>query len=429
MPNRLFPNPDRSRINRRSFVFTSCATCLHSSGFLSTVRGETDSKESKKVAAVVTVYRTNSHADVLIGKILEGWKQDGGVGPSLKVVSMYVDQTGSDDLSLGLSKKHGFRLCKTIRESLELDTGTVAVDGVLSIGEHGNYPVNPLGQHLYPRRRFFSEIAQVFEERGRVVPVFNDKHPGPEWQDTVWMAERARALNVPWMAGSSLTVGERTPDATLPFGSSLQSCIAVGYSGLDIYGFHTLDFLQSIIERRATKRQGVERVQGLPLSMLRSLLDNNRIDQEVLRLTLASSGTSLDRLLENAQSMDSKQHALFVIKYLDGLVVPVLMLGSYAKSISVGWRDGVNKLLVTRAEEKSEPRYPHFAYLLKGIEQMIHSGNPAYPVERTLLAAGILDRGLHSLQSGREQETPELQIDYQPIDYPNAPNLDLLKTY
>jgi len=342
---------------------------------------------------------------------------------------MYVDQTGSDDLSLGLSRKYGFRLCKTIQESLELDTGTVAVDGVLSIGEHGNYPVNPLGQHLYPRRRFFSEIAQVFEERGHIVPVFNDKHPGPEWQDCFWMAERARALKIPWMAGSSLTVGERTPNVTLPFGTSLQSCIAVGYSGLDIYGFHTLDFLQCIVERRATKQQGVQRVQGLPVSMLQSLLDSNRIDQEVLRLTLASSGTSLDRILSNAQAMDSKQHALFVIQYLDGLVVPVLMLGSYAKSISVGWRDGANKLLVTRAEEKSEPRYPHFAYLLKGIEQMIHSGNPAYPVERTLLAAGILDRGLHSLQSGREQETPELQIDYQPIDYPNAPNLDLLKTY
>ncbi len=429
MPNRLVPDPNRRMTSRRAFVFTSVATGLHSSGFLPSVRGATDSSTFKRIAAVVTVYRKNSHADVLVGKILEGWKQDGGVGPSLKLVSMYVDQIGSDDLSMGLSKKHGFRLCKTIRESIELDTGNVSVDGVLSVGEHGNYPVNPLGQHLYPRRRFFSEITQVFEDRGRVVPVFNDKHPGPELQDAVWMAERARALKIPWMAGSSLTVGERTPDVTLPFGSSLQSCIAVGYSGLDIYGFHTLDFLQCIVERRVTKHQGVERVHGLPLSMLRSFLNNNHIDQELLHLTLASSGTSLDRILADAQSLDSNQHALFVIRYLDGLVVPVLMLDSYAKSISIGWRDGANKLLVTRAEEKPEPRYPHFAYLLKGIEQMIYTGKPAYPVERTLIAAGILDRGLRSLQLGREQETPELQIDYTPIDYPNAPKIDLLKTY
>ena len=49
------------------------------------------------------------------------------------------------------------------------------MDAVLIIGEHGAYPYNEFGQHLYPRYRFFKEVTRVFREDGRAVPVFNDK--------------------------------------------------------------------------------------------------------------------------------------------------------------------------------------------------------------------------------------------------------------
>ena len=171
--------------------------------------------QKKKVAGVVTVYRKKSHADVLIGKILQGWQQDGGMGPDLELVSLYVDQYPPEDMSVELAQKHGFRLCKTIQEALTLGGDRIEVDGVLSIGEHGDYPWNEFGQHLYPRKRFFEEITDAMSKFGRVVPVFNDKHPGPEWKDALWMAERAKELQLPWMAGSSLTVSFRTPDADL----------------------------------------------------------------------------------------------------------------------------------------------------------------------------------------------------------------------
>ena len=35
----------------------------------------------------------------------------------------------------------------------------VAVDGILAIGEHGDYPINAKGQRLYPRRHFWEQIA------------------------------------------------------------------------------------------------------------------------------------------------------------------------------------------------------------------------------------------------------------------------------
>ena len=72
--------------------------------------------DTMKVAAIISEYRPGSHADVIVGKILEGWQQNGGPGPNLKIVSLYADQVPEGDLSRGLAKKHGFRLAKTIDE-------------------------------------------------------------------------------------------------------------------------------------------------------------------------------------------------------------------------------------------------------------------------------------------------------------------------
>lgn len=376
----------------------------------------------KKVAAVVTIYRYNSHADVILGKILEGWKQDGGVGPNLELVSLYVDQFPADDMSRKLAEKHGFRLCSTIEEALTLGGNRVVVDGVISIGEHGDYPWNEKEQHLYPRRRFFAAIADTFEKCGRVVPVFNDKHPGPQWTDAIWMYERATELSIPWMAGSSLPVSYRQPDQNLDWQDEVSACVAIGYSGLDIYGFHTLDFMQCLLERRQGGERGVEWVQSLPTSKIEEFLQQGFIDAKLLDDALAVTGGDRTALRMNPPA----DGALFVIQYRDGLNVPVLMLPGIAQGIGTALRTRSGKVIATRAEERPDPRHPHFAYLLKGIETMFHTGKPTYPVERSLLTAGMLDRLLTSrYQQGRRLETPELAIGYKPVDYSYAPHIEL----
>ena len=111
----------------------------------------------KKVAAIVTEYRRWSHADVIVGKMLEGFLHDGKEKPNLRVVSMYVDQFPKSDLSRDLAKKYDFKICESISEALTLGGNKLAVEGVICIGEHGKYPTNDKGQTLYPRRRFFEK--------------------------------------------------------------------------------------------------------------------------------------------------------------------------------------------------------------------------------------------------------------------------------
>src|SRR5947207_4403495 len=95
----------------------------------------------KKVAAVVTEYRKWSHADVILRNLLDGYP-DGKTRPEMQLVSLYTDQVPKGDMSRDLARKHGFTISESIADALTLGTCGLAVEAVLSIGEHGTYPDN-----------------------------------------------------------------------------------------------------------------------------------------------------------------------------------------------------------------------------------------------------------------------------------------------
>ncbi len=377
----------------------------------------------KSVAAVVTIYHHNSHADVLLTKILEGWKHDGGPGPALKLASVYIDQPKASEFGRELCRKHGVPIFDTIEQAVTNGGKSIPVDGVLSIGEHGNYPHNEIGQHLYPRRRFMEEITAAFEKHGRIVPVFNDKHLGPVWADAKWMYERARKLKIPYMAGSSLPVGYRTAKIQLPPESEIEAAVGIAYGGLEVYGFHALEFYQYHVERRWGAERGVKAVRFLEGPALWRAVDDGVISKQALEAAFAAVPKS-----GQPDMRQDKQAGLFLFEYVDGFTGAVLYL-TCVGGTSIGVKlKGKPQPIATAFDERTEPRYPHFAYLLKAIELMVHTGQPTYPVERTLLTSGILDHALNSrAQGGKRLETPELEIKYQPVDYPHAPQVDLLK--
>jgi len=377
--------------------------------------------KTKSIAAVVTIYQPGSHADVRIGKILEGWKQDEGVGPALTLASLYVDQYPSADLARRMAKKHSVPIFDSIEKAVTVGTNAIPVDGVISIGEHGSYPSNRKGQHLYPRRRFFTEITDTFRKYERVTPVFSDKHLGPVWSDAKWMYDRAKQIGAPFMAGSSLPVSFRKPAIDVPMNCEIEAAVGVGYSGLDIYGSHSLDCYQCLVERRRGGERGVVNVQCLEGEAVWDAVKSGEVPRNVFDSVLALAPRT-----EAAKIRADRDAVLFRFDYADGFRGFQFMIPTFGR-IAVGLRlKGQSKPIATQFEERIEPRHPHFAYLLKAIEQMMHSGRPTYPVERTLLTSGVLDRALTSRsQGGKKLLTPELAISYRPVDYPHAPFPDL----
>jgi hypothetical protein len=215
-----------------------------------------------RVAALVTAYYHNSHADVIVSRLLETMTlDDKGEHPALKLVSLYVDQPNGSAVGLEIARAHQIPLYKTPAEALTLGGKSLAVDGVILVGEHGRYPLSSTGQVMFPKRRLFSEILSVCDRSGRVVPVYTDKHLADNWKDAKWIYDEAHRRGMPLMAGSTLPLTWRYPPIDVPRGAHLSEIVATAYGSLEAYGYHGLEIIQCLAERRAVGETGVRSVQ------------------------------------------------------------------------------------------------------------------------------------------------------------------------
>lgn len=413
------PHPRREFLQRS---LSSAGLAWWSSPFARAFAADDPSRKKLPIAGIVTVYSPNTHADVILGKVLEGWAQDGGLGPDLKLVSLYVDQIGDNDLSAALAKKHGFVLAKTIEEALTLGGKSLAVAGVLSIGEHGQYPTVPgTEQVMYPRRRFFDEIVATFRKCGKVVPVFSDKHLSYAWSDAKHMYDTARERHIPFMAGSSVPVMWRNPSATIPIGSEITEAIALGYGPLEHYGFHSLEGLQCLMERRKGGEIGVKSVQSVQGDAIWQAEKDGRWSRALFDALVAASPSPYNGKVPRPKEM-AKDAIFYLIEYRDGTKGTVAMNTGFSHDFTcaVSLRSQPKPFTVTFLAQEDRP-FGHFEHLLRAVEHMLLTGKPAYPVERTLLTTGILDAALHSLaEKNRLLETPQLAVAYEPVDWPFA---------
>ena len=204
-----------------------------------------------RVAAIINAYFPNSHADVFMGRLLQGYRLNGkSYSPRVDVVSMYVDQFPFNDMAREQADEFSAKIYPTVAEALRCGGKRLAVDGVAVIGEHGKYPRTARGNYRYPRYRYFQEISQVYEEDGIVIPYFNDKYFAYEWEDARRMFDRVRSMKIPFMCGSTLPLTWRRPSLEYAAGVELEELLAVSFSDLEEHAYHTIELLETMAERR-----------------------------------------------------------------------------------------------------------------------------------------------------------------------------------
>lgn len=368
--------------------------------------------ERKKMAGIVTEYRHNSHADVILSRLFLTDTLDGkgNVSP-LELVSLYTDQVPQNDTSRKFSEQYRFRICDTVEQALTLGTDKLAVDGVMLIAEHGNYPKSAVGQTEFPKRRLFEQVVSVFRKTGRVVPVFMDKHLSDNWTDIDWIYRTAREMKIPMMAGSSIPVAWRIPANDVTRGDSLKEVVVLSYHTLDAYGFHAVELAQGLVERRKGGETGVAACQSLSGEKVWAALKANAVDPELLKS--ATAALSMPRAPRDQWEKLVKDPLLCTIEYRDGLKVHILTLNGAVAEWSAAWRDPKGAVRASLFDNQDARPFMHFTFLLHGVEQMMLTGKPAWPVERTLYTSGTLD-ALHISRTsdGTRIETPYLNLPY-----------------
>jgi len=382
----------------------------------------------KRIAVITTVYRYLSHAQHITDRFLLGYPHNGEWRrPDMKVASLYVDQKPPGDQSAERAREFGFEIYPTIPEALRCGGDRLAVDAVLSIGEHGDYPQNEKGQILYPRYEFFKQCVEVFEKDGRAVPVYNDKHLSYSFEKAKWMVEASRRLKFPMLAGSSLPVTWRLPDLELPLDCEIESVLMVGEGrGSDAMDFHALEAMQCMIERRKGGETGVKAVQMIEDDAVWKAGEEGRWSKELLTAALSRSDTPQGWTLIDGRTQDLvgsgelpklvKHPAAYFIEYRDGLRTTLLMLDGALGDFNFAARvRGIPGLASTQFFLTPIPNVTYSACLVSKIEEMFETGRAPYPVERTLLVSGILEACLTSrLQNHQRLETPQLAVRYRP---------------
>ena len=368
-----------------------------------------------RVAAICTIYYPWSHADAIVTKFLKGMSTDEGFfPPEVEVVSLYIDHILDNDIGVGLAEECGVPVYPSIRRALHAGGKELGVDAVLLVGEHGDYPWNERGRHMYPRRFFFEQIAGVFAESGRSVPVFNDKHFAYDFADARWMWERAAELEIPLMAGSCLPLAWRRPWLEHDKGTVIDTALAVGYGGIEAYGYHTLEAMQRMIERRSGGESGVVAVQCLEGDEVWRARDRGDFDGELAEAICATVGTRREGLMEDV----CEKPAVFLMEHADGLRTVALMLNGYLNDWAYGARVG-GRIEATEFFLQPDGPGANFGYLCRNIQNFFASGVAPYAPARTLLTTGIIDAAMNSrYEEHRRIETPWLDIAYESYDEP-----------
>ena len=415
--------------NRRDFLGTLAAT---SSGslFLPEIHAEELAQTPrKKLAVITTEWRYHSHAWHMAERFLVGYPINGRWHrPAFDVVSAYVDQFPEKDLARKRSSEFGFKIYPSIAETLRCGGDKMAVDAVLIIGEHGDYPKTEFEQTKYPRYEFFKQVTDVYRKDGKTAPVFNDKHLSWKWDWAKEMVEISRELNFAFCAGSSLPVTWRMPAIEMPLGQEVEELMSVAIGGIDSYDFHALEVIQCMAERRRGGETGVASMQALRGESVWKAMEtgswekggwNPRLFEACLTRshTLAQPESFSDRFPTSAQMREwVKDPIAYRFDYNDGTKATMLLMNGLVGDFTFAAKlKNQDEPLSTLFHLPPNPNVVYSASLMSKAEETFVNHKSPYPIERTLLTSGLVEAAVRSLGRGQKRlPTPYLDIRYQP---------------
>ena len=370
-----------------------------------------------RIACLVSFWgATRSHADWIVTKLIDGYWWQGAHTPSrVDVASVYMHQRQTSTLGEKVCKAKGIPVFDSVADALTLGGKDLAVDGVVIVGEHGEYPVNLKGQWLLPRWWLYEKVVRVFEQSKRSVPVFNDKHLSYDWNEAKWMFDKSRELKFPLTGGSSIPVYFRTPEIELEVETPIRTSVVVGGAADEGALFHCVDVLQAFVERRKGGETGVASVQSIRGPETWAWTERTPWAGTLLE----SVRSRLNLKPGHFQAINAPN--VTIVEYRDGTKAAIYSARgagwTYAGEIAgqteptvismLGWPGPFSQYHASNAQ-------PHW------ITELMVTGKEPFEAERLLLSTGIVANNMDSNWEngryspvGRRLETPFLDMTYR----------------
>jgi hypothetical protein len=371
-----------------------------------------------RIACLVSYWAApRSHADWIVTKLLDGYWWQGAHTPSrVDVVSVYIHQFDTSGLGQKICKAKNIPIFKTVGEAVTLGGKDLAVDGVVIVAEHGDYPTNLKGQWMLPRWWIYQQVMRIFEKSKRSVPVFNDKHLSYSWDEAKWMFDKSRELNFPLTGGSSIPVYFRKPEIELDNDTPIKASVVLGGAADEGALFHCVDVLQAFVERRKGGETGVRSVQCIRGPETWKWTERNPWAGNLLEAVRKNFS------LKQGHFQEIGQPNVCIVEYNDETKAAVFSAEdvgwTYAGEIEgrkdptiismLGWPGPFSQYHASNAQ-------PHW------ITEMMVTKKEPFNAERLLLSTGIVSYNMesnwengHYTDIGRRMETPFLNMSYRP---------------
>ncbi|HIW33892.1 MAG TPA: hypothetical protein IAA29_14010 [Candidatus Paenibacillus intestinavium] len=355
-----------------------------------------------KVCAIVTEYRYNSHAEMIIGRLFGQFEYQ----PSIEVASIYVDQFPSNDLSRGEAEKHNIMIYSSIKEAIHAVGDELA--GVLIIGEHGQYDRNEFDQIMYPRRRFIEEALLALDELKIRVPIFSDKHLSYNMEDSIWIYEALKSRNIPFLGGSSIPLVVHHTGMEAEALHTLEEILIISFGSTEDYGYHAMEIMQCLAERRYGGETGISSVHTTKGDAVWKAMDLAKWPEELM---LRALDTYMVKQMEHPRTRVGDP-VLFEIEYKDGLKGYVLQLQDEVEQWSYAFRNREGVIHARLCESGMERPFHHFSMLVSSIEAMIVQNHSSVPLERTFLTTTMINMGMQSLFDQKRVDASSINTAY-----------------
>jgi len=410
--------PDTSTfLTRREMLgITSMAGLAAMTGIAPDATAQTPQKRPR-IACLISYWGLpTSHADWIVNKLIDGYWWHGAHTPSrVDVVSVYIHQLDTSLLGQKVCKAKNIPIYKSVGDAVTLGGKELAVDGVVIVAEHGNYPTDLKGHWLLPRWWIYQQVIRVFEQSKRSVPVFNDKHLSYNWDDAKWMFDKSRELNFPLTGGSSIPTFFRKPEIELATETPIKNSILVGNAADEGAIFHCIDTLQAFVDRRKGGETGVKSVQSIRGPETWKWIEQNSWASNLLEAVRKKFD------LKPGYFQEGSRPNVCIVEYNDGTKAAIIA-GSgvgwtYAGEIAgqkeptivsmLGWPGPVSQYHAANAHE-------HW------ITEMMLTRKEPFNAERLLLSTGITNYYMESnwengryFAVGRRIDTPYMNMQYR----------------